>query len=94
MLKVTIEGNEIVIRLGFDVLPAVADIAQQEAGWCDEYFNSQYEVTDTKKFADDLLGFLDAEEEDGQTIVTKMFDAAIIGAIENGADGVTEIKED
>lgn len=45
-------------------------------------------VTNTKVFSDAVLSELQAETDDGSTLVDLMVDEAIIKAIEEGAEGV------
>ena len=83
MSDAVIEGNDIVIRVAIDALPAVVE-SGPFVGW---------RVTDGAAFARDLVHELNAESEDGTTVVHLMFDRAIERAIENGAQGVEENKE-
>ena len=49
-------------------------------------------VTDIGTFANEFVGALNNESEDGSTLVTRVFDAAIERAVEDGAEGV-EVDE-
>lgn len=53
-----------------------------------------YRVTDAHAFAAELVLALNHEDEDGSTVVHKMFDAAMDEAIDQGAEGVEEIDEE
>jgi acyl dehydratase len=46
------------------------------------------EVTDAKLFGRELVRALQDEEEDGTTPIHLMLDAAVMSAIENGAEGI------
>lgn len=61
LLKVEIEGAEIVIRMPFDTLKVAADNAPELEG--------EVKVTDPAAFASDVLIELQREEEDGTTLV-------------------------
>lgn len=82
MLKVQIEGSEIVIRLPLDTLKHCTDFHPELDG--------DVAITDIKVFADDVVAELEREEEDGTTPVRSMFDAVIVTAIENGSEGCEE----
>jgi hypothetical protein len=45
-------------------------------------------VTDSRKFAAEVVRVLEREGEDGSTPVTRMLDLAFIHAVENGAEGI------
>ena len=45
-------------------------------------------VTNTKVFSDAVLSELRSEQEDGTTLVHVMLDAAVLEAVEQGAEGV------
>ena len=57
-------------------------------------FHTQFKVTSIKGFAKDVLNELLSEEEDGTTLVHRMFDEAADNAIENGSEYIEEIRED
>ena len=45
-------------------------------------------ITDLRKFMAAVCAELNAEDEDGSTLATRMLDDAIRAAVENGCDGV------
>jgi hypothetical protein len=45
-------------------------------------------ITNSRAFADDVVRELVREEEDGTTIVHKMFDQAFENAVDQGAEGI------
>lgn len=50
-------------------------------------------ITDPKLFAKSVFHQILCEEEDGTTIVHRMFDEAIINAVEQGAEGIVLPRE-
>jgi hypothetical protein len=58
----------------------------------DDNGDPEYRVIDAVKFAKDVAMELRREEEDGTTLVSEMLDAAVERAVENGAEGIKEIK--
>jgi hypothetical protein len=85
MIEAKIVKNKIVIELIISDLPKVV-----EAAWAAGGIDMRFKVTDSVAFAQDLLSELLSEEEDGTTRVHKMFDGAILEAIEQGAEGIEE----
>lgn len=45
-------------------------------------------ITDQREFAFAVAEAINAEDEDGSTLLTRMIDAAIMSAVENGCEGV------
>lgn len=84
--KAIIERGHIVIRVAIDALPLIVDGSWGARGGQ----GTRYEVVNPKEFAADLVRALNDEEEDGTTLIHKMFDGAIDYAIEQGAFGVEE----
>ncbi len=80
--RAVIEGDEIVIRVAIEALPVVVDAHPSLGG--------AYRVTHALDFARELERALSAEEEDGTTLVHRMFDRAIEDALEYGAEGIEE----
>jgi hypothetical protein len=85
---VKLENGKITIEIAVDALPQIV-----EGAWAAGGMDTRYQVTDPKKFAEDLVRELRSEAEDGTTCVHTMFDAAILEAIEQGADGIEEHEE-
>lgn len=87
-LRVRIEREQIVISIGVALLPHVVNTDLYGA-YNDAKDEWEYpKVTDPDVFAKEVVRELLQEEEDGTTLVHKMFDAAINEAIENGAEGI------
>lgn len=80
-----IERGVIVIRLPIENLPVVLQ-ATPNIGEGEPWFK----ITDIEAFAKDLLYELNQEDEIGNTRVHRMFDEAILEAINQGADGVED----
>ena len=80
-----LERGVIVIRLPVKNLPLVL---QATPGVGDG--QPWYTVTDAEAFSKDLLHELNREDEIGCTRVHRMFDAAILEAIEQGAEGIED----
>ena len=89
-LKVEIENEELVLRVGISALcmavrqcqiiyNAVMDANGDEAA---------VEITDEAVFAKEILSALMVEEEDGSTLVHQMLDSAAECAIEQGCEGI------
>jgi hypothetical protein len=45
-------------------------------------------VTDPVVFVHEIVRAINEEEEDGSTLLTRMLDAAILRAVEDGCEGV------
>lgn len=80
-----IEGDEIVIRVPIDALPTACQVA-----WDDRYGDHDLRVVDARAFAEEFVRELNAEEEDGTTLVHLMLDQAAVNAAENGAEGLND----
>ena len=81
-----IRRNEIIIRLPIDIMAAAyrggVDLGYIPAGW---------KVTDAPAFAREVVRALNHENPDnGTTPIHRLFDAAFLDAIEQGAEGVEE----
>ncbi len=85
MADAVIENGAIVIRVPIDSLHQVV-----EGAWATGNLEPRYRIVNLDEFAADLRTELNREEEDGSTIVHRMFDKAINEAIEGGAFGIEE----
>ena len=86
--QAVIENGALVIRVSLESLPAVV-----EGAWAAYGMPLRLKITDADAFAKELVGELNAEQEDGTTSIHRMFDKAIWAAFENGAEGVEEHEE-
>ena len=89
-LQVNIENDQLVIRIGIDVL---ADATQRHSEWMDDDDNSLLTVTDNGVFARSVAAALRHEEEDGTTPIDVMLDDAITYVVEQGEEGV-DLREE
>jgi hypothetical protein len=89
-LNIKIENGELVIRIGVPTLAWAADHMDEATVYDQDLrdFKQAWTVTDPAKFAKGVLNELIREEEDGSNPVTRMFDAAFLAAVDNGAEGV------
>lgn len=87
-----IEGDEIVIRIPLAAIPYAASLALSEHGYAIDEATAETRVviTDTRKFAEDMLRALNEESEDGSTRVHLTLDAAVCIAYEQGSEGAEE----
>ena len=89
-LVVEIADDMLVIKLGIETLRMCCD--HNPAFYDGESGRQMYTVTDPKAFASEVCRMLESEEEDGSTLVTKMLDAAMEDAIDDGCEGVENIE--
>lgn len=87
--EAVIEGPNIVIRVPISAIP-VAFEACPDAPRDDEA-DPLYTVTDAATFAKGIVRYLNDEEEDGTTRIHRMFDSAMIEALEQGEEGIEEV---
>ena len=66
----------------------MADSTQIHSQWRDDNDEPLLKVTDSRVFAQAIVGALQREEEDGTTPIDTMLDDAITYAVENGEEGV------
>lgn len=89
-LTVGIEEQQLVIRIGFDVLAHAIRYAPSLSHFDGTVSDDVLEptITDADTFFKELVIALNSEEEDGTTPVHRMLDAAALAAIESGAEGI------
>lgn len=89
--RAMIRDGQIVISIDIDALPLIlsGSIAAGDlmSGYC-------YKVTDPAVFAREVCRSLNEENEIGTTDIHKMFDRAMMHAIDWGGEGVEEVDED
>lgn len=94
LLRVRIEGAELVLRIGLDDLRFVTEeddnlhVYDPETG---EFLGPR--VTDPSVFAEEVARAMNDEAEDGSTPATRFLDSSILLAIEDGATGVEMPEE-
>lgn len=84
---VSIEGDAIVMRIPFKVIPTAV-----EGAWSEGHRSPRLKVTDAESFAKGMVVELNRESENGTTALDLLLDKAAYDACENGAEGV-EIHE-
>lgn len=85
MTEATISRNSISIRVPIAKLQQLVDGA-----WRLEALEVRQKVKDPEAFAAELVAALNDEDEQGSTMIHKMFDAAINEALEQGAEGIED----
>ena len=73
-------------------LPGPVLVQALEAAWACNVLPTRCRVVDQKAFIQAFQQALNAEDEDGSTLVTKMLDRALLLMVENGEDGLEEVK--
>jgi hypothetical protein len=83
-LQVEIIDGRLVISIGVELLTSgILDIPAVDHG--------EVEITDFDVFAQEIALKLEAEEDDGTTVIHHAFDRAAEMAIEDGCDGIADI---
>lgn len=83
--QAVIKDGCIVIRVRIANLQAIMD-----GGYACNAYTTRWKVTDTVGFAKEISSELNDEDEEGTTMIHRMFDRAILQAIERGAQHVDE----
>ena len=83
-----IENDEIVIRVPIKYLPTII-----EGAWALNALDKRFKLTDAALFAKDMVCALNDGDEEGTTMIHKMFDKAINEALEQGAKGIEEHED-
>lgn len=93
-LTVEVEDGQLVIRIGVGTLAFRWENCEENNPFIHSRndFKRLWKVTKPEVFARDVRIALCAEGEDGSTPVTKLLDAACLAAIEDGSDGVRELR--
>ena len=87
-LQCKYQNGRIVIEIGEEVLAHATDINPDL--YDDENDRGRYKVANHEAFAKELVSYLNEEDEEGATRVTRMLDEAIYYAIDQGSEGVEE----
>jgi hypothetical protein len=85
MTEATISRGSISIRV-----PEKAMRQLVEGAWALDALEVRQRITDAPVFMQELVNILNAEDEQGTTLIHKMFDAAINEALEQGAEGIED----
>lgn len=86
LLKIEVVDGKVIISIGVD---AMCHAIKMGPAWYDNF-----QITDQAGFVDDIVSELTREEEDGSTLVHKMFDEAARGAVENGSEHCDEVVDE
>lgn len=91
-LVVAIENEQLVIRVGVNVIAFVAEKSEkfQEYNMRTGQYDSLYRVADAAQLASDVVRALNKEQEDGTTPVHLLLDEAIEQAADDGSMGFHE----
>lgn len=81
--RAVIEGDSVVIRFPLDAIATAL-----EGAWAMNKLDQRYKITDAAEFTKEFRNSLNAEDEQGTTLVHKMADAAFLDCIEQGAFGI------
>jgi hypothetical protein len=101
-LGVSIKGGVTVANINIEIVDGRLIVSAsvgtmiQAFKYCSNYmtqFDEQEYTIDGPEFVQEIMGELLVEDEDGTTLIHKMFDKAAERAIENGCKGV-EFAED
>lgn len=91
-LRCTVANGKLTISIGIDTLAYAF-----ENGWRGENLgrprNPFYKVTDPFNFAKEVRNALWAENEVGATTISDVLDAACLAAVDDGAQGIRELRE-
>jgi hypothetical protein len=79
-LKAEVAKGKLVISIGVDCL---AYAIQNGDNWPEGL-----KITDNAKFAQDMLAFLELDEEDGSTVIHNVLDESANYAIEQGSEWI------
>lgn len=86
MLKVGLDGNEIVIRIDADALALASKAAFEKLYGAP----SGFYVKDNLAFARDVLKMLEDKDHRGSTLVTELLDMAMLATLDSGCESVLE----
>lgn len=96
-LKCSVEGDELVIRIGIDVLAFAFEEAEENNPFDYESesgdFRRKYGVIDKGEFANDVALAMNAEAENGDTPLNLFLDKMMQVAADDGSLGIEEISE-
>jgi hypothetical protein len=84
-LKISIEGDNLVIRIGVDTLAYCYEISDDNQRHDDQSgeFHQMYKVSDKYKFAQGVANALHDEEDNGSTPVIRILEEACVKAVED-----------
>ncbi|VUF54073.1 hypothetical protein [Escherichia phage Fraca] len=80
-LKVELNATKLVISIGKETLLHAIETGRS-------YGLGDIKITDKELFLEEVVRELNAESEDGSTLIHEALDQAVSNALDNGADGV------
>lgn len=84
-LKCSVEGDELVVRIGLDTLSfAAGHLSAVDSD------NPKIIVSNAEKFAHDVANEMHREREDGSSPLTDLIDNACLEAFDQGSLGISE----
>jgi len=89
-LRVKVVDSVLVIEIGIDTL---ADSVKRHNDWRDDNDEPRLTVTNATVFAQEIVGALQSEQDDGTTPIDILLDEAITYVVEQGGEGV-EMREE
>lgn len=91
-LEVKIERDAVVIRIGIQTLAHAVTYADWANNWKESEDGGDYirtfAITDVRQFAKDVVSAMQAEEEDGSSLLTDLLDKAAEEAVNDGSLGL------
>ena len=90
-LMCRIDNDNVVITISKEALKCAAEYHPEME---DDYGNRILKITDMNVFAEEICRQLQDEEEDGTTLIHKMFDEAISVAVDDGCEGCEIIEHE
>ena len=94
-LTAEIKDDEIVIRVGIDVIKWALEHHKDTQPYNEKTnkYEQKWIVSDSAEFAKDVLHAMENEEEDGTTPLIKFLDKMCMEALEDGSIGVDDAPE-
>lgn len=96
-LRCSVEGDELVIRIGIDVLAFAFEEAEENNPFDYESksgdFHRKYGVIDKGEFANDVARAMNDEAENGDTPLNLFLDRMMQAAVDDGSLGIEEMSE-
>jgi len=91
-LTVEIKDDELVIRVGIDVIKWALEHHEDAQPYNEETnkYEQKWIVSDLAKFANDVLRALEREEEDGTTPLIEFLEKMCMEALEDGSIGIAD----
>lgn len=85
MTEATISKGKILISVDEKAMRQLV-----EGCWATENLDVRQQITDVPIYMKEVVDALNADDEQGTTLIHRMFDAAILQTLENGAEGIED----